>query len=88
LNRDRILDFTSSDVIDLRSIDANALAAGNQTFTFIGSAAFTGAGQVRFETDLNGNTIVQADVDGNLTADLEILLQTYTRAMSKDDFVL
>ncbi len=87
-NRDRILDFTSSDVIDLRSIDANALAAGNQTFTFIGSAAFTGAGQVRFETDLNGNTIVQADVDGNLTADLEILLQTYTRGPNKDDFLL
>jgi Ca2+-binding RTX toxin-like protein len=87
-NRDTILDFTSADVIDLRSIDANTLADGNQTFTFIGSAAFSGAGQLRFETDSLGNTIVQADVDGNLTADFEILLQSYTAGLSRDDFLL
>jgi Ca2+-binding RTX toxin-like protein len=86
--RDQVLDFTSSDVIDLRSIDANTLVDGNQAFSFIGSAAFTGAGQLRFEVDGSGNTIVQADVDGNLTADFEVLLQNYTAGLSKDDFLL
>ncbi len=86
--RDRILDFTSADVIDLRSIDANTLVDGNQAFTFIGSAAFTEAGQLRFELDGLGNTIVQADVDGNLTADFEVLLQSSTRLLAKDDFLL
>lgn len=86
--RDRILDFSSADVIDLRSIDANTVIDGNQAFTFIGSAAFSGAGQVRYETDALGNTIVQADVDGNLTADFEILLQSYTAGLGRDDFLL
>jgi len=88
LTHDRILDFSSADVIDLRSIDANALSDGNQDFTFIGSAAFTGAGQLRFEADGSGRTIVQADIDGNLTADFEILLQGTARILAKDDFLL
>jgi hypothetical protein len=33
---------------DLATIDANTLVAGNQAFSFIGSAAFSGAaGQLR-----------------------------------------
>ncbi|MFC4170956.1 calcium-binding protein [Microvirga sp. GCM10011540] len=86
--RDRILDFSSADVIDLRDIDASVLADGDQAFTFVGSGGFTGAGQVRFETDAFGNTVVQADVDGNLTADFEILLQNYDASLTRDDFLL
>lgn len=86
--RDIIRSFTSADVIDLRSMDANIVIDGNQAFTFIGSATFSGAGQVRYETDALGNTIVQADVDGNLTADFEILLQSYTAGLGRDDFLL
>lgn len=45
---DTISDFLSgTDVIDLGKIDAMAGSAGNQAFTFIGSAAFTAEGQVR-----------------------------------------
>jgi len=87
-NRDRIQDFTSADVIDLRSIDANVLSDGNQSFAFVGSAAFTGAGQVRFELDAGGNTLVQADVNGDLAADLEILLLGRTATLGRDDFLL
>jgi Ca2+-binding RTX toxin-like protein len=86
--RDTILDFTGSDVFDLRGIDANALATGNQAFSFIGSAAFTGAGQLRFEADGLGNTLVQADVNGDLASDFEVLLQGTTRALDRDDFLL
>jgi Ca2+-binding RTX toxin-like protein len=86
--RDVIQDFTAADTIDLTRIDANALAAGNQAFTFVGSAAFTGAGQLRFEADGLGNTLVQANVNGDLAADFEVLLQGTTRALDRDDFLL
>ncbi len=49
-NRDVITDFTQAeaDRIDVSGIDANSGAAGNQAFTFIGLAAYTGvAGQLR-----------------------------------------
>jgi len=88
LTRDLIRDFQSDDVIDLRDIDANVLVDGDQSFAFIGSAAFTGADQLRFEIDAGGNTLVQADVNGDLTADFEILLQAYTRGLGGGDFLL
>jgi Ca2+-binding RTX toxin-like protein len=86
--RDLIRDFGTVDVIDLHTIDANVLVTGNQAFTFIGSSAFTGAGQLRFETNDGGNTLVQANVNGDLSADFEVLLQAYTRGLSKGDFLL
>jgi len=85
---DKILDFQAVDVLDLSTIDANTLVAGNQSFTFIGSAAFSGAGQLRFGLDGAGNTIVQADVNGDLTADFEVLLRGYTRTVNGGDFIL
>jgi Ca2+-binding RTX toxin-like protein len=52
--RETITDFKHSekDKIDLSAIDANAKLAGDQAFTFIGSAAFSKAnssGQLRFD---------------------------------------
>ena len=42
----------AKDVIDLSHIDANLTTAGVQNFTFIGTAAFSGAGaQVRYQFD-------------------------------------
>lgn len=87
-NRDVIQDFTTADVVDIRGIDANVLVAGNQAFALIGSGAFTGAGQLRFEADGLGNTLVQADVNGDLAADFEVLLQGTTRALDRGDFLL
>jgi serralysin len=70
--RDVISDFFGNgnlpgDVIDLSDIDANSTIGGNQTFTFIGAAAFTVAGQVRYS-----GGILQANTDGNLSANLEV----------------
>jgi Ca2+-binding RTX toxin-like protein len=47
---DRILDFSRAqgDRIDLRDIDANEQADGNQAFRFVGQAEFTAPGQLRF----------------------------------------
>jgi serralysin len=69
LNREIIGDFqTGIDRIDLSAIDANINIAGNQAFTFIGSAAFSRvAGQLRY-----ANGILSGDVNGDNVADFEI----------------
>ncbi|HYC94869.1 MAG TPA: cadherin domain-containing protein, partial [Sphingomicrobium sp.] len=71
---DVIGDFsrTSKDRISVTGIDANANAAGDQNFTFIGNVAFSGtAGQLRYEQS-NGNTFVMGDVNGDGVADFAI----------------
>lgn len=81
-NRDLIVDFnrSQSDRIDLSAIDANIGAVGDQAFAFIGSAAFGRvAGQLRFSAG-----IVQADVDGDGRADLEIAVRGVTSLLSSD----
>jgi len=76
-----------SDRIDLATIDANTLVGGNQAFSFIGSAAFTGvAGQLRY-TNYSGNVIIDADVNGDSTADMQILVAGAS-FMTGTDFVL
>ncbi len=68
---DTIADFTpGQDVIDLSAIDAIA-GGGNDAFSFIGSAGFTAAGQLRYDPATGA---LQADVTGDGQADLQILL--------------
>ncbi len=62
------------DKISFTAIDANAVVAGNQNFAFISTAAFSAAGQIRV-IESGGNTIIQGNVDANLVADFEILVQ-------------
>jgi Ca2+-binding RTX toxin-like protein len=88
VSTDLIVDFSTADTIDLRGIDARTTASGNQAFSFIGSATFTGAGQLRYELDGAGNTVVQADVNGDLATDFQVVLQGYTRPLSAGDFIL
>ena len=77
LTADRIMDFNAGegDQIDLSGIDANVYAAGNQAFTFIGNAAFSGApGEVRYY-QAGGNTYLQmqtgtsVDIEGVIRLD-------------------
>lgn len=67
--RDTIQDFLrGSDRIDLRTIDANAAAGGDQAFSFIGNASFTGqSGQLAF-----AGGVLSGDVNGDRTADFRI----------------
>ena len=69
--RDVIDDFrpdSEDDVIDLRGIDANVDRSGNNAFTFIGRAAFSGtAGELRYS-----GTVISGDVNGDGRADFEI----------------
>lgn len=70
---DKILDFTTGvDKIRLVDIDANTGVAGNQAFTFIGNAAFSGvAGQLRTYTS-GGDNFLAGDVNGDGIADFTI----------------
>ena len=83
-SRDKITDFTSAqgDKIDLSTLDANQLLAGDQAFVFIGNAAFTAAGQLRYDLG-----ILQANVDGVLDAEFEIAL-TGSPALVAGNFIL
>jgi serralysin len=74
-NADRILDFEHIDRIDLTAIDANSNVDGDQAFTFIGSNAFTGAGQLRAAFDAGTNSwSVEGDTNGDGIADFQILV--------------
>ena len=68
--RDKITDFQTGDTIDLSQIDANTTVLGDQAFTFIGSANFSAAGQVRFI-----NEILSVNTDDDLGADLQVQLK-------------
>jgi autotransporter-associated beta strand protein len=88
---DRITDFTiGQDRLNFVKIDANAALAGDQAFGFIGTAAFvnTGIGQIRYV--VAGNDLrVEADVDGNGTADMNIILANIgDQSLSASDFAL
>jgi Ca2+-binding RTX toxin-like protein len=75
------------DLIDLATIDANTLAGGDQAFSFIGSAAFSGAaGQLRY-SNYSGTVIIDADVNGDSTADMQILVAG-TNFMTGTDFIV
>ena len=53
----------------VRDIDANPGVAGDQAFTWIGSAAFSGIGQMRY-----ADGMLQASVDADAAPEFEIEL--------------
>jgi serralysin len=74
--RDTITDFSAGagDRIDLASIDANGQLQGDQPFSFIGSATFSGVmGQLRFASG-----VLSADINGDRTPDFAIALSNVT----------
>jgi serralysin len=81
---DTIRDFVPGvDRIDLRAMDANAIWSGNQAFTFIGKAPFSGkAGQLSFS-----GGIVSGDMNGDQIADFQIRAIGVS-ALTKADFYL
>jgi len=87
--RDRILDFSQvqGDLIDLAAIDADVIAAGDQGFAFIGSAAFSASGVAELRwRQAGGNTFVEADF-GDGVADFSVRL-TGMIAVAAGDLVL
>jgi serralysin len=86
---DTIVDYShvDGDRIALRAIDANDLTARNDAFHFLGDGTFTGhAGELRTEM-VDGNTLVQADRNGDGQSDFTITLLG-EHALVAADFVL
>jgi Ca2+-binding RTX toxin-like protein len=85
---DTITDFTHGvDIINLSAIDANTASRGDQAFLFGGQNANVVAHSVTW-TESGGNTIVHADVNGNTTADLTIILSGIHLQLTASDFIL
>jgi Ca2+-binding RTX toxin-like protein len=89
--RDQILNFNGAgaaigDIIDLSGIDAIAGGANN-TFTFIGTRAFTALGQLHFRTTASGITIIEGNVSGGTGADFQIEV-TGIHSFVAADFIL
>ncbi|HEX8261689.1 MAG TPA: M10 family metallopeptidase C-terminal domain-containing protein, partial [Allosphingosinicella sp.] len=94
---DSIQDFQGGvDKIDLSRIDADITTPGDQAFTVIGSAQFTGhAGELRI-VDMGMNQwLIMADVDGDANADFSTqadlmisVTRTDSSAMLGSDFIL
>jgi hypothetical protein len=85
---DTVLDFSHAqgDRLDLSIIDANDTLAGNQAFTFIGGAAFSGdaTGQLRYDSVAG---IVYASTDADADAEFAIALSGQP-ALVAADFIL
>ncbi len=89
--RDIITDFEGAgvaggDLINVNAIDANTGAGGNQNFSFIGTAAFTAAGQLRYFQD-GTNTFVEANTTGLTGAEFTIRVNGLQNFIA-DDFFL
>jgi hypothetical protein len=87
---DLITDFVHGvDIIDFSAIDANTSsnATGNQAFSFAGQNSNVVANSVTWY-ESSGNTIVQADVDANTTAEFTVVLTGVNHNLTASDFIL
>ncbi|MCB1378823.1 MAG: M10 family metallopeptidase C-terminal domain-containing protein, partial [Alphaproteobacteria bacterium] len=86
---DVISDFSRAqkDKINLSALDGNTDLAGKQGLSFIGSGAFSGAGQVRTDTG-SGSSWIYVNLDEDLT-DYEMLINlTGEMTLKTGDFLL
>lgn len=86
---DRIVDFKQSDGdrVRLNYLDASTQTAGDQAFKFIGTSVFHNVpGELRYQ-QINGNTYISGDTDGNSVADFLIRLDGLHNLVATD-FVL
>jgi Ca2+-binding RTX toxin-like protein len=89
-SRDLINGFTlggGGDKIDVSAIDAQAGTGGNQAFTFIGNAAFSAEGQIRFDV-IAGHTIIEINTTGVSGAEMGIDLAGALPGLTAASFVL
>jgi Ca2+-binding RTX toxin-like protein len=83
-----LVTFSAGDRIDLSLIDAGSATAQDDAFALLGAGAFTGAGgELRIYESSAGLWMLEADVDGDLVADLVIGIAGST-ALQASDFLL
>lgn len=90
-NADRITDYViGSDRFNFSGLDTDAVTPGVQGFAFVGNGAFSGGGaaSIRY-TNSGADLLVQADVNGDGIADMEIILQGLNGGtLTAGDFIL
>lgn len=86
----KILDFENGkDLIDLRGTDADSNIGGDQAFTFIGGAGFSGtAGELRATQNGSGDWQVRGDIDGDGQNDFTIKVIGFGGVLDATDFLL
>ncbi|WP_434625246.1 calcium-binding protein [Azospirillum sp. B2RO_4] len=75
------------DRIDVSEIDAIAGTTDNDAFTFIGTAGFSAAGQLRYQAS-GTVTLIEGDVNGDGAADFRVQVNIANYSFSAFDFVL
>lgn len=71
---------SGTDVIDLSAVDGDLAQEGSQALDWIGSAAFSGeAGELRVQ-----GTVLEADVDGDGTADFTLIFRNGDAVLQSD----
>lgn len=85
---EQIADFAKGDKLHLEAIDAQESRSGNQTFSFIGAADFSAAGQLHtYYDEVNQWTVVEGNVDSDFNPEFQIILNT-GYAITAADIVL
>jgi serralysin len=87
--RDQVSGFVHlQEKLDFSGIDARAAPAGDQAFTFIGSAAFTGEGQIR-AVQAGVHTVLEINTSGATGAEMGLTLLNFTAStLTGVDFIL
>ena len=68
-------------------MDANSRLGGDQAYSFLGTADFSRhAGELRYQI-VNGSAIVQADLDGDGSAEFSIVLDQVTHVKATDFYL-
>jgi len=75
------------DRINLSEIDAITGTTDNDAFTFVGTAGFTAAGQLRYQAS-GMVTLIEGDVNGDHAADFRVQVNIANYSFSAFDFVL
>jgi hypothetical protein len=71
----------------LSAIDANIAKSGSQHFVFAGQNGTAQPNSVTwFES--GGNTIIQADINGDHSADFSLVLKNINHHLSSPDFIM
>jgi len=87
---DQVMDFRRAqhDKVDLRPIDADQTAGGNQKFSFIGEQDITRAGQVRYEEVADGQFLVSGSTNRDPAPEFAFLVHADVAQLHASDFLL
>ena len=88
--RDTVSDFyrVHGDLLDFSGIDADGNAGnGDTAFQFIGTAAFSAVGQLRYSFE-GGGTVIEINTAGATGSEMQVLLTNGSTTLIATDFLL